>query len=74
MIDAKDVRYKSPINRAIAVIVVIMVNTKQLGKIERILKGVTKERNMINVKFPTKKTQNRNRCVYFFKVQSTNIY
>lgn len=33
MTDTKNVRYKSPINRAIVIInVVIMVNTKHLGK------------------------------------------
>lgn len=70
MMDAKAVRYKGPINRAIVIIsVVIMMNDKHLvKKSERILKEATRGTN-VNIKFPTKKNQNRNRCVYFLSYQ-----
>lgn len=54
MMDAKDVKYKSLINRDIVITdVVIMVNTKHWGEIER-LKGKIKRNHMINIKLPTK--------------------
>ena len=37
-------------------------------KSERILKEATRGTN-VNIKFPTKKNQNRNRCVYFLSYQ-----
>lgn len=53
MVDAKDVRYKSPINRAVVIInIVTTVNTKHLEIIERLLEEITKGNNMINIKFP----------------------
>lgn len=38
MMDAKDVREKSPINGAIVFIDVVRINTKHVGKIESVLK------------------------------------
>ena len=71
MMDAKAVRYKGPINRAIVIInVVLMMNDKHLvKKTERILKEATARGTNVNIKFPTKKNQNRNRCVYFLSCQ-----
>lgn len=57
MMDAKAVRYKRPINRAIVIInVVIMMNDKHLvKKTERILKEVTTKGTNISTKISNKK-------------------
>ena len=57
MMDAKAVRYKRPINRAIVIInVVIMMNDKHLvKKTERILKEVTTKETDISTKISNKK-------------------
>ena len=57
MMDAKAVRYKRPINRAIVIInVVIMMNDKHLvKKTERILKEVTTKGTDISTKISNKK-------------------
>lgn len=68
MVDAKDVRCKSPINRVIVIIdIVILVNTKHLEIIERLLEERTKGNNMVNIKFPTKNNHNSSTCIYFLK-------
>lgn len=67
MVDAKAVKYKSTINRAIVIIdIVILVNTKHLEIIERLLEEITKGNNMVNIKFPTKNIKT-NRCIYLLK-------
>lgn len=57
MMDAKAVRYKGPINRAIVIInVVIMMNDKHLvKKTERILKEARTKGTNINIKISNKK-------------------
>lgn len=57
MMDAKAVRYKRPINRAIVIInVVIMMNDKHLvKKTERILKEVTTKGTNISTNISNKK-------------------
>ena len=56
MMDAKAVRYKRPINRAIVIISVVMMNDKHLvKKTERILKEVTTKGTNISTKISNKK-------------------
>lgn len=57
VVDAKAVRYKGPINRAIVIInVVIMMNDKHLvKKTERILKEARTKGTNINIKISNKK-------------------
>ena len=56
MMDAKAVRYKRPINRAIVIINVVMMNDKHLvKKTERILKEVTTKGTNISTKISNKK-------------------
>lgn len=57
VMDAKAVRYKGPINRAIVIInVVIMMNDKHLvKKTERILKEARTKGTNINIKISNKK-------------------
>ena len=56
IMDAKAVRYKRPINRAIVIINVVMMNDKHLvKKTERILKEVTTKGTNISTKISNKK-------------------